>query len=161
MDEISLRDLRIDAVIGILPHERLAPQPLRVEVRLSLDLTAAARTGDLGHSVDYARLAREVRQVLVEGRCRLLETAGLALCQLCLERQVVQIAAVTITKPLALGPDQGRPSVTIRRSRTDQVAPSPQPTTVTIFATDELIVARASLTSVAPGTDLLVRCLAP
>ena len=48
MDRIRIDDLRLMAVIGALPHEREAAQPLRVDLAIGLDLSDAGRTDEQG-----------------------------------------------------------------------------------------------------------------
>jgi dihydroneopterin aldolase len=65
---IEIRELRIEAIIGILPEERHTPQPILV------DLEADYRY-DGEHFLDYAALAEWIRRILVEGKFGLLEEA--------------------------------------------------------------------------------------
>jgi dihydroneopterin aldolase len=114
LDLIRIDSLPVECVVGILPEERLGPQPLVVTVELRLDLTAAAESGQVTETVDYAAVAREVDFILTAGRFPLLETAALALCQY-LATPPVENAKVTITKPRALQ-RVGVPSVTMERT---------------------------------------------
>jgi dihydroneopterin aldolase len=60
-DAIELRGLRADCVVGVYPEERKAAQPLHVDLALFLDTREAAAGAGLSKSLDYARLAGEVR----------------------------------------------------------------------------------------------------
>lgn len=60
---LTLSGLRFDANLGILAHERAAPQPIMVDAELSLGLQALApRDDDIGHVLDY----RRVRQIIID-----------------------------------------------------------------------------------------------
>jgi dihydroneopterin aldolase len=127
-DCIELAGLRVDCVIGVYPEERLRLQPLLVDIRLSLDLTKAARSGKAAQTIDYAALAREIAYILEAGKFELLETAALALLSYVLEvprsaaRPAVKSAWVKIKKPEALASlfperEPPRPSVSLQRQK--------------------------------------------
>ena len=65
---IEIRDLRVEAIIGILPEERTVPQTVLV------DLSAEYRY-DGDSFLDYAALAELIRRTLIEERFGLLEEA--------------------------------------------------------------------------------------
>ncbi|MEZ5310168.1 MAG: dihydroneopterin aldolase [Microthrixaceae bacterium] len=54
-DRIILRDLRLAGVVGVLPEERVRPQPLSIDIEILTDLTRAGLSDDLDDSVDYGR----------------------------------------------------------------------------------------------------------
>lgn len=72
-DRIELRGLRVDAICGVLPHERTAPQPLEIDMDVSTDLSAAARSDDLGDTVDYGALTAAAGAVASTLEPQLLE----------------------------------------------------------------------------------------
>lgn len=72
-DRISLRDLRVMAVVGLLPQERTNPQPLSIDVDLHTDLTSAGLSDDLDDSVDYGAVCSRIVQVANDGAPLLLE----------------------------------------------------------------------------------------
>ena len=109
LDTIALHGLRVDCIVGVYPGERDVPQPLVVDVELRLDTRAAARTEQLSATLDYARLAGELRFLLESARFRLLETAAEALCAYVLAPPTddrphprVHEVTLTLTKPSAL-----------------------------------------------------------
>ena len=110
LDVITLRGLTVDCIVGIYNRERVAAQPLRLDVALFLDTRSAAVSGRLADTVHYARLAGELRFLLEACRFELLESAAEAVCQYLLAppgedapRARVREATVRITKPQALG----------------------------------------------------------
>ncbi len=122
MDWITLTDLRFDAMVGILPSEQAAAQPLHLEIKMGVDLDKAGGTGDLSQSVDYAGVANQVRFMAQQGRWRLIESLGTAICRLLLAppaaqegRAAIDRVEVRIRKPTIL---QGLavPGVTLRRT---------------------------------------------
>jgi dihydroneopterin aldolase len=99
-DAIEL-DVRLSCIVGILPRERVEPQPLEIRLELELDLGGVGDTGDLARGVDYAAIDDQVRFLAVEGRFRLLESLGLAILRVVLAPPVER-ACVRIVKPAVL-----------------------------------------------------------
>ena len=121
---MRLSDLQITTIIGLLPAERLRPQPLILELELELDLTQAALTSDLSYTVDYSQLVAEVSFIVQAGRFKLIESAALALCHYLITPPVgkpiaVAAARVTLSKPEALA-GRAMPAVSMHR-RNEQV----------------------------------------
>jgi dihydroneopterin aldolase len=120
-DRIRIADLSVDCVVGVYPHERDRPQPLLVDVELTLDTTEAAERERLSATVHYARVAAQVEFVLQSCRFRLLETAAHVLAKLLLlpppegrSQARPEAVRLQVTKPGALG-GRGRPSLEIER----------------------------------------------
>ncbi|NML47351.1 dihydroneopterin aldolase [Ramlibacter sp. G-1-2-2] len=60
---LTLEGLRFDASLGILEHEKTAPQPIRVDAELNLGTQALLpRDDDITHVLDY----RKVRRIIIE-----------------------------------------------------------------------------------------------
>ena len=60
---LTLTGLRFDANLGILAHERNAPQPIRVDAELNLGTQPLAPPDDdILHVLDY----RKVRQIIID-----------------------------------------------------------------------------------------------
>lgn len=109
MDLIELRKLRAECVVGVYPSERTHPQPLLVDLGLYFDARPAARGGGLSATIDYAKLAGEIRFLLSASRFYLLETAAEALAAYLLApptpdvpRARVQAVTIRLSKPKAL-----------------------------------------------------------
>ncbi|MEG1768814.1 MAG: dihydroneopterin aldolase, partial [Comamonas sp.] len=60
---LNLTGLRFDANLGILAHEKTAPQPIQVDAELNLGPQALRpKDDDIGHVLDY----RKVRQIIID-----------------------------------------------------------------------------------------------
>ncbi|MBI5269279.1 MAG: dihydroneopterin aldolase [Burkholderiales bacterium] len=60
---LQLTGLRFGANLGVLDHERVAPQPIQVDAELNLgEQPALPRDADIGHVLDY----RKVRQIIID-----------------------------------------------------------------------------------------------
>lgn len=80
-DVIALEGLVVDCVVGVYPHERDTPQPLRVDLYMELDTRAAAEHQRLRESVDYAAIAGQITFLLTACRFRMIETAADAIAR--------------------------------------------------------------------------------
>ncbi|MEO7400169.1 MAG: dihydroneopterin aldolase [Polaromonas sp.] len=59
---LTLTGLRFDANLGILDHEKTAPQPIQVDAELNLGTQPLLpRDDDINHVLDY----RKVRQIII------------------------------------------------------------------------------------------------
>jgi FolB domain-containing protein len=110
LDVIELRQLSVQCIVGVYPAERGTPQPLELDVALYLDTRKSAAAGSLRDTVDYARLAGELRFLLETADFRMLETAAEALCRYILApptgdaaRAPVRAVTLRLSKPEALG----------------------------------------------------------
>lgn len=125
LDRIELSGLVVDCIVGVYPAERLIPQPLHLDLVLRLDTRAAAAGGGLTATVDYARLAGELRFLLESCRFLLLETAAEALCRYILApatddspHALIEAVELRLTKPQARA-GGAVPSLVVYRERAE------------------------------------------
>jgi 7,8-dihydroneopterin aldolase/epimerase/oxygenase len=92
LDLIQLRGLRALGICGALPEEQVRPQPLEVDLDISADLSAAARSDELEHTIDYGDVTTTVARVITSERFALLERlAGRIAEELLLDRRVLSV----------------------------------------------------------------------
>ncbi len=115
-DTILLEGLRVECIVGDLPHERTFPQELFLDIELGCDTLPATQTDALADTVDYVAVAQSVRETLIAARCRMVERAAQLAADACLAADPrVRDVRVTLRKPHALpGVVAG---VRLRRSR--------------------------------------------
>jgi len=118
---VFLRDMVLAASIGVHPHERRAPQRIRVNVDLGVDDDAAIAgvpvgPDELARVVDYEKLAVRVRAIVADGHVRLVETLAERLALACLQDGRVKTARIRIEK-LDIFPDSVSAGVEIERGR--------------------------------------------
>jgi dihydroneopterin aldolase len=73
-DCIEVRGLRVTGVHGVLPEERLRPQPFSVDLDVYLDSGRAAHSDDLADTADYAALIVAAAAVVANDQYALLES---------------------------------------------------------------------------------------
>ncbi|WP_329093748.1 MULTISPECIES: dihydroneopterin aldolase [unclassified Streptosporangium] len=100
-DRISLKGLRVRGRHGVLAAERELGQEFVVDVTLFLDTAPAAAGDDLTRTVHYGELAEELAGVVGGEPVDLIETLAQRLADVCLARELVQVAEVSVHKPAA------------------------------------------------------------
>ena len=121
-DRIFIRELRVDCIVGVYPHERDRPQPLIVDLELGVDTGAAAYSGKITHTCDYARVADELATLLQFRRYKLLELAAGELAAMLLGvHPMVEDVRLRLSKPRALPGRATLAGVELHRRRGDFV----------------------------------------
>lgn len=94
-DVIELRDLRCEAIVGVLPHERHEVQPLSFDIDVARPFGLAAANDDLSHTTNYAVVLTRTCEVAVAGQFLLLETLVRRVAEAILELDQ-EISSVTV-----------------------------------------------------------------
>ena len=121
-DHVSVRDLRVRAVIGVHAWEREIEQTLVVSVDMEADVRAAAASDDLADALDYSAVAETIAAVLREGKFRLVETAAERVAERLLADFPISWLRLELRKPITgtLAPDAApayTAVITIERTR--------------------------------------------
>lgn len=66
--------IKIDANIGILEHELLAPQPILIDAEIDVDVTQNIDDNDIGTVLDYRLIYDTILQECTRDHVNLLET---------------------------------------------------------------------------------------
>jgi dihydroneopterin aldolase len=100
-----VRDLVLNASIGVHPHEHTALQRVRINVDLGVEDDGARALSrqpigrdDLARVVDYEKLADTVRAIVSAGHVRLVETLAERIAEACLADERVHLARVRVEK---------------------------------------------------------------
>ena len=103
MDLVSVRDLSVQAVIGVHDWEREITQTLVFTVELAADVRSAARNDDLTDALDYSAVAQTIAVVARDGRFRLIETAAERVAERLLAEYPVAWLRLEVRKPITGG----------------------------------------------------------
>ena len=99
----GLKDLRVDCVIGIYPHERAAAQTVMLDIELDYDFAAPAASDAIADAVDYDGVAASVTELLQTAKFQLIETMAERAAALLLARVPVATAVrIEVRKPAAV-----------------------------------------------------------
>ena len=116
---VFVRDLTVQARLGVYPREEAAAQRVVIGIELLVvDDAAPAGVGPdrLERVVDYAAVAERARSVATSGHTRLAETLAERIAMACLEDARVESARVTVEKPDIM-PHVGSVGVSVERRR--------------------------------------------
>ncbi len=124
-DHIYVNGLRLMALVGVLPHEREAEQPVQVDIDLEVDLVEAGFTDNLVDTANYGAIAEAVADVVRTSRDVLLERLVARIAERCLQFDHVEVVDVRLTKLRPPIPeDLDSTAVRIVRSRVDMRVPA-------------------------------------
>jgi len=102
MDTIFLRDLEIDATIGIFEWEKRIKQKVRVNLEMGTDISKAAASDSIDDALDYKAISKRIVQFVEESRYELIETLIDKVAEIMLNEFNVPWVRVTISKPGAI-----------------------------------------------------------
>ena len=114
-DKVLIRELKVEAILGILPQERVTPQPVLINITIYTDTRRAARSKDIVDAVNYAALADAATKLTIDGKYLLIETLVEDLAALSLSLAHVEDVSVRVEKPQAV-PAAGAVGVEIYRT---------------------------------------------
>jgi 7,8-dihydroneopterin aldolase/epimerase/oxygenase len=99
----GLKNLHVDCIIGIYPHERAATQTVYLDIELDYDFAAPAASDAITDAVDYDGIAAGVTRLLQESRFQLIETmAERAAAQLLADVPAATAVRIEVRKPAAV-----------------------------------------------------------
>jgi dihydroneopterin aldolase len=102
MDRIFLKALSVDAVIGIFDWEREVRQRIEIDLEMSIDLAAAAKSDAIADTLNYKSVAKRVHAFVEESRFQLVEALAEHIAKLVLSEFPVARVCVTVHKPGAI-----------------------------------------------------------
>lgn len=100
-DTVSIRELRVSAVIGVRDWEREIEQTLVFAVDMGADVAKAAASDRISDAVDYSAVAQTVTDVVTQGEFQLIETAAERVARQLLADYPLGWVRVEVTKPLS------------------------------------------------------------
>jgi 7,8-dihydroneopterin aldolase/epimerase/oxygenase len=116
MDTIFVRELRLEAWIGLYRHEKLAPQTIEVDLEIGVPGDAVFRSGRVQDTIDYGVAVERIRALLADERFGLVESLAERIARLLIDEFGAPRVKVSIAK-LGVLRDARRVGVTIERTR--------------------------------------------
>ena len=102
MDIIFIRDLRVDAIIGINDWERRIRQTLSISLEMGGDICRAAVNDAIEDTLDYKAVAKRVMSFVEASQFYLVETLAQRLAELLIDEFKLPWVKLTICKPGAV-----------------------------------------------------------
>jgi dihydroneopterin aldolase len=116
MDAILIRDLRVEALIGIHRRERHAKQTLSIDLDIGVPGTAVFASDKVADTIDYEQVALRIRELAASGHFRLVETVADKIATLLMQDFGAPWAKVSVAK-IGILPNAKFVGVTIERRR--------------------------------------------
>ena len=116
MDAILIRDLRVEALIGIHRRERHAKQTLSIDLDIGVPGTAVFASDKVADTIDYEQVALRIRDLAASGHFRLVETVADKIATLLMQDFGAPWAKVSVAK-IGILPNAKFVGVTIERRR--------------------------------------------
>ena len=70
MDTVFIRDLSMDAVIGVFGWERQVRQKITINLEMATNIRKAAETDNLEYTLDYKAISQRIRVLVDENQPR-------------------------------------------------------------------------------------------
>tara|TARA_R110000868_G_scaffold17774_4_gene77597 strand:+ start:2087 stop:2512 length:426 start_codon:yes stop_codon:yes gene_type:complete len=111
---VFVRDLMLEAHIGVYAHEHGRTQPIRVNVDLTVH--EAAHSDALANVVSYEDVVNDIKAIVAAGHLNLVETLAEQIAAQCLMDVRVSVARIRVEK-LAIIAEAASVGVEIERAR--------------------------------------------
>ena len=102
MDTVFIRDLSMDAVIGVFGWERQVHQKITINLEMATDISKAASTDDLEYTLDYKAISQKIRTLVDENQPKLVETLIELIAKTVMEEFNIPWLRISIAKPGAV-----------------------------------------------------------
>jgi len=116
MDTIFVRELKLEAWIGLYRHEKIAPQTIELDLEIALPGDAVFASGRVQDTIDYGVAVERIRALLAAERFGLVESLAERIARLLIDDFGAPRVKVSIAK-LGIVRDAKRVGVTIERAR--------------------------------------------
>jgi dihydroneopterin aldolase len=117
LDTIFIRQLRLQAWIGLYRHEKVAPQTIELDLEIAMPAgNAVFKTRKVADTVDYGVVVEHIRAILAKERFGLVENLAERIAGLILQDFKAPHVKVSVAKLGALR-EAKQVGVTIERGR--------------------------------------------
>jgi 7,8-dihydroneopterin aldolase/epimerase/oxygenase len=102
MDIIFLREIRVDALIGVYEWEKRVPQTLQLDLEIALPNSRAGQSDKLADALDYSEIIAHIRNVLTSRHFNLIEAMAEHVAQILLDDFRAPWVRVSVAKLSAI-----------------------------------------------------------
>ncbi len=102
MDKVFLRQLDIDAVIGIWEWERRVKQKVSIDLEMATDTKSAARDDTIDRTLNYKDVAKRLIEFVGASEFQLVESLADAAARIVIEEFGVSWVKLSVAKPGAI-----------------------------------------------------------
>ena len=101
-DIIYIKDLRVQAIIGIFGWEREVGQEISIDLELAFDCKSAAKTDAIEDTIDYKKITKGIIKFVEGSAFQLQETLAEGIAALVKNEYKVNSLRLRVSKPGAL-----------------------------------------------------------
>ena len=105
VDKVFIKNLEIEAIIGIYDFERTTPQKVVFDMEMSWDNRRAAKSENIDDALNYKTLSDHLKEYVGNSDFQLIETLAEHVAKIVLEDYDVEWLSLTLHKPDALEGD--------------------------------------------------------
>ena len=116
MDIIFIRELRLEAWVGLYKHEKLAPQTIELDLEIGVPGDAVFSSGKVSDTIDYAVVVEHIQALLVKEQFGLAESLAERVARMIIDDFKAPRVKVSVTK-LGVLRQARRVGVVIERTR--------------------------------------------
>jgi len=116
MDTIFVRELRLEAWIGLHRHEKIAPQTIELDLEIAIPGDTVFRSGRVQDTIDYGVVVERIRALIAGEKFGLVESLAERIARLVIDEFGAPRVKVSISK-LGILRGARRVGVTIERAR--------------------------------------------
>lgn len=102
MDKIFLRQLEVQAIIGIWDWEREIRQKVSIDLEMATDIRKAAASDSIDDTLNYKNVAKRLIAFVSDSRFQLVETLSERIAEIVVTEFAVPWVKVTVNKPGAI-----------------------------------------------------------
>lgn len=102
MDIVYIRDLKIDAQIGIYDWEKAIKQQIRIDLEMAWDNTIPAASDDIADALNYKETAQKVTELVQSQHFDLVERLAEDIATMLMREMKVPWLRLTLGKPGAV-----------------------------------------------------------
>jgi len=99
MDRVFIKNLALQALIGVYEFERQAKQQVIVDLELFTDLEKACGSDNVADTLDYGKIAERLKDIALQSSYRLLEALGKEMLDMLANEFAAQKVKLTLHKP--------------------------------------------------------------
>ena len=99
---VFVRDLEVNASVGVHEHEKLGPQPVLISIDLTVRELPGPKSDHIGDVVCYEDVVNKVQDICEQDHVNLIETLAERVAASCLEDHRVHAVRVRVEKPQAI-----------------------------------------------------------
>lgn len=98
----GLKDLRVECIVGIHPHERSTVQTVYLDIEIDYDFAVPAASDAIADAIDYDAVVTSVTGLLQASKFQLIETMAEHAAALVLRQSPASTVRIEVRKPAAV-----------------------------------------------------------